>query len=70
MVPPGAPLEDTPGGSSSCPSVLQAADGLVHISYSHVDPAPDKGTRREAIKYVAFDPVWVTAAAGTPPREP
>ena len=42
----------------------------MHISYSHVDPAPDKGTRREAIKYVAFDPVWVTAAAGTPPREP
>jgi predicted neuraminidase len=63
-------LEDTPGGSYSYPSVLQAADGLVHISYSHVDPAPDKGTRREAIKHAAFEPAWVTAAAGTPPREP
>jgi predicted neuraminidase len=50
-------IEDTPGGSYSYPSVLQAADGLVHVTYSHVDPAPVAGgKRREAITHVAFDP--------------
>jgi len=56
-------LEDTPGGSYSYPSVLQAADGLVHVSYSHVDPTPVQGRRREAIKHVAFEAAWVTVAA-------
>lgn len=55
-------LEDTPGGSYSYPSVLQAADGLVHVSYSHADPATDGKKRLEAIKHVAFDPAWVAAA--------
>jgi len=54
-------LEDTPGGSYSYPSVLQAADGLVHVSYSHADPAAEGKKRREAIKHVAFDPAWVAA---------
>jgi len=57
-------LEDTPGGSYSYPSVLQAADGLVHVSYSHVEPRAATGKRREAIKHVAFEAAWVTAAAG------
>jgi predicted neuraminidase len=52
-------LEDAPGGSYSYPSVLQAADGLVHVSYSHADPAPAGGKRREAIRHVAFDPDWL-----------
>ena len=53
-------IEETAGGSYSYPSVTQAADGIVHVSYSHVDPVPGQGTRRlEAIKHVAFDPAWV-----------
>jgi len=61
---PGRPhgfLEEAPGGSDSHPSVLQAADGLVLVSYSHADPAPDGTERREAIRHVAFDPAWVAA---------
>jgi hypothetical protein len=63
-------IEDTPGGSYSYPSVLQTADGLVHVTYSHVDPTPDQGRRREAIKHVAFDPAWVTEAPAAGRREP
>jgi hypothetical protein len=57
------PIEDTAGGSYSYPSVFQAADGLVHVSYSHVEPAPGEGKRREAIKHVVFDPAWVREGA-------
>jgi hypothetical protein len=53
-------IEESAGGSYSYPSVLQASDGLVHVSYSHVEPAPDTGKRREAIKHVMFDANWVT----------
>jgi hypothetical integral membrane protein (TIGR02206 family) len=53
-------IEDAPGGSYSYPSVLQSEDGLIHVSYSHVGPAPAQGGRRlEAIKHVAFEPEWV-----------
>jgi predicted neuraminidase len=52
-------LEDAPGGSYSYPSVLQAADGLVHVTYSHVEPVPGTAGRREAIKHAAFDAAWV-----------
>ena len=48
-------IEDTPGGSYSYPSVLQAADGLIHATYSHVTPAPPGGKRLEATKHAAFD---------------
>jgi hypothetical protein len=52
-------IEDTPGGSYSYPSVIQTADGLVHVSYSHVEPAPAEGKRLEAIKHLVFDAAWV-----------
>jgi predicted neuraminidase len=57
-------IEDTTGGSYSYPSVIQAADGTVHVSYSHVAPAPAAGRRLEAIRHVAFDVAWVAAAPG------
>ena len=60
-------IEDTPGGSFSYPSVIQTADGLVHVSYSYVEPAPAAGgRRREAIRHVMLDPAWVSEA---PPRD-
>ena len=60
-------IEDTPGGSYSYPSVIQTADGLVHVSYSYVEPAPAAGgRRREAIRHVMLDPAWVS---GAPPRD-
>jgi predicted neuraminidase len=60
-------IEDTTGGSFSYPSVIQSADGLVHVSYSYVEPAPAAGgRRREAIRHVAFDPAWLSEA---PPRD-
>jgi hypothetical protein len=52
-------IEDTPGGSYSYPSVLQAADGRLHVTYSHVAPAPAGTKRPEAIKHVVFDAEWV-----------
>jgi hypothetical protein len=56
-------IEDTPGGSYSYPSVIQTADGLLHVSYSHVEPAPAQGgKRREAIKHVSFGAAWVARA--------
>jgi predicted neuraminidase len=55
-------IEDTPGGSYSYPSVLQSSDGLIHVTYSYVEPAPAQGAkRREAIKHVVFEPGWVSA---------
>lgn len=55
-------IEDTAGGSYSYPSVLQGADGAIHVTYSHVEPAPAPGARRrEAIKHVVFDEEWVAA---------
>jgi len=60
-------IEDTPGGSFSYPSVIQTADGLVHVSYSYVEPAPATGgRRREAIRHVMLDPAWVSEA---PPQD-
>jgi predicted neuraminidase len=60
-------LEENPAGSYSYPSLIQAADGLVHVSYSYVEPAPASGgRRREAIRHVAFDPAWVSVG---PPRD-
>ena len=60
-------IEDTPGGSFSYPSVIQTADGLVHVSYSYVEPAPAAGgRRREAIRHVMLDPAWVSEA---PPQD-
>ena len=60
-------IEDTPGGSFSYPSVIQTADGLVHVSYSYVEPAPAAGgRRREAIRHVVLDPAWVSEA---PPQD-
>ena len=56
-------IEDTPGGSYSYPSVIQTADGLVHVTYSHVGPAPDGSRRKEAIRHVAFDVAWVAEAS-------
>jgi predicted neuraminidase len=56
-------IEDRPGGSYSYPSVIQTADGLVHVSYSYVEPAPAAGgKRREAIRHVVLDPAWVAMA--------
>jgi len=62
-------IEDTPGGSYSYPSVVQARDGLVHVTYSHVGPVADGAAKREAIKHVAFDAVWVAGAPDALPRD-
>jgi predicted neuraminidase len=51
-------LEDNPKGSFSYPSVIQARDGSLHVTYSHVID------RQETIKHVRFDASWVKEAAG------
>jgi predicted neuraminidase len=61
-------IEDTPGGSYSYPSVIQTNDGLIHVSYSHVDPAPAAGKRLEAIRHVVFDAEWAAEPSPAPGR--
>lgn len=54
-------LENDAQGSFSYPSVIQARDGRVHVTYSYVRNDVPKGEAREAIKHVAFDEAWVKA---------
>jgi predicted neuraminidase len=44
-------VEDTPGKEFSYPAVIQSADGLVHVTYTH---------GRERVKHVVIDPAKVT----------
>jgi predicted neuraminidase len=43
-------LEDTPGGRFDYPSIVQAADGMLHVTYSH---------QLKTIKHVTFNEEWV-----------
>jgi len=40
------------------PSVIQAQDGSVHVTYSYFAPGPD-GKELKSIKHVRFQPGWV-----------
>ncbi|HLV37602.1 MAG TPA: sialidase family protein, partial [Spirillospora sp.] len=51
--PHGRTLEDGPG-EFSYPTLLQSADGDVHLVYTY---------RREHIQYACFDEAWVRGAA-------
>jgi predicted neuraminidase len=44
-------LVDEPGGEFSYPAVIQSADGLVHVTYTH---------RRERVRHVVIDPAKLT----------
>ena len=45
---------ETAGGEYSYPAIIQAADGLLHLTYTY---------RRTHIKHVTFDEAWLRAAA-------
>jgi len=47
-------LENRKGGSYSYPSVIQAKDGKIHLTYSYFFTGD-----RKSIKYVVFDEDWV-----------
>ena len=47
-------LENHKGGSFSYPSVIQAKDGKIHVTYSYV-----LSENQESIKHVVFDEKWV-----------
>ena len=42
------------------PSVIQARDGSVHVTYSLFAPS-DSGKEAKSIKHVRFQPDWLTA---------
>lgn len=43
------------------PSVIQAQDGSIHVTYSHFDQSGP--TELKSIKHVRFQPDWITVAA-------
>ena len=52
------------GGSFSYPSVIQTADGLIHITYSF------RGSGGKCIRHAIIDTAWVKSAEQTPPAKP
>jgi len=60
-------IEDfKPGkGSGSYPSVIQAADGAIHCTYSF----KEEGVKGSSIKHVRFNEAWVMAAPQPSPAE-
>jgi predicted neuraminidase len=53
-------------GSYSYPSVIQAQDGAIHVTYSFVAPGRARaGQGRESIKHARFDEAWVRERSGT-----
>ncbi len=53
-------------GSFHYPSILQARDGRLHVSYSYFLNHLPEGAPRKSIKHAAFNLEWVQA--GDPPR--
>jgi predicted neuraminidase len=49
-------LEDTPGGRFDYPSIIQAADGTLHVTYSY---------HLKTIKHVQFNESWVHQGRGS-----
>jgi predicted neuraminidase len=49
-------------GSFSYPSVIQARDGTIHLTYSFSRNDIPRGEPRQSIKHVRFNPGWVKAA--------
>ena len=54
------PLEDMePGmGTGSYPTLIQAADGSIHCTYTHEDKKNFEG---KTIKHVRFNEAWIMA---------
>ncbi|WP_339910837.1 exo-alpha-sialidase [Symmachiella dynata] len=48
-------LEDEPGGRFDYPSIVQAADGTIHVTYSY---------HLRTIKHAEFNEEWVKAEQG------
>lgn len=46
-------------GSFSYPSLIQARDGTLHVTYSYVPRRPEEGVTGEAIKHAHFNVAWV-----------
>lgn len=53
-------LEKAPEGQFHYPSVIQAQDGSVHVTYSYFVIGPDK-KQAKSIKHARFVPEWVMA---------
>jgi predicted neuraminidase len=61
-------LEDDPPGPTAgryhYPSMIQARDGSLHVTYSHHRPPAEKGGEpAKTIRHVRFDEAWVQADA-------
>ena len=52
-------LERTEKHRYHYPSVIQARDGLVHVTYSLFAPG-DNGKERKSIKHAQFQPDWIS----------
>ncbi len=56
-------LEQPGQGRFHYPSIIQAADGTLHATYSYFVPTPDG--ERKSIKHAAFNKAWVLAGDET-----
>ena len=52
-------LEQQQGSSFHYPSVIQAADGSIHVTYSYFVTPPEIGKQRKSIKHAQFNSAWV-----------
>lgn len=71
------PLESAPEGSGRFhyPSVIQARDGSLHVTYSHhverdAPRDPDGRPRAKSIRHAHFNEAWVRAGGPPPEDEP
>jgi predicted neuraminidase len=52
-------LDQREGCQFHYPSVIQARDGSIHVTYSYFVPEGPQGKQVKSIKHVRFDEAWI-----------
>lgn len=59
-------LEQQQQGQYHYPSVIQAHDGTIHVTYSYFVPGGPEGKQQKSIKHAQFNTAWVKEGGGAP----